>query len=246
MSKRPVLILGGASDIGLAIARRFAKEGYPIQLAARRPGELEAERSDIALRHHVDVTLHQFDVLEIDQTERFLDALPNTPGIVVSAVGLLGDQSEAEKNPDFARLIIETNFTGPAIALEAAARRLSSLDEDTAIIGISSVAGDRGRAVNYWYGASKAGLTTTLSGIRQKYSGKNLKVITVKPGFVKTKMTLNLDTPDLLTSQATDVANAIYNSLVHNRSTVYVKSIWRAIMFAIKLMPEKLFIKLKI
>ena len=71
MIKRPVLILGGSSDIGLAIAHRFAAEGYPIQLAARSLDELEPEKSNFSLRHNVEVTLHRFDVLEIDRIDAF-------------------------------------------------------------------------------------------------------------------------------------------------------------------------------
>ncbi|MBL6953797.1 MAG: SDR family oxidoreductase [Alphaproteobacteria bacterium] len=244
MTKRPVLILGGGSDIGLAIARRFAAESYPIQLAARRPDELEPERADIALRHGVEVTLHRFDALEIEQIEAFFDNLPDTPGVVVCAVGLLGDQAEAEGNPRHARLVAETNFIGPMCALECAAARLAKLNEETAIIGISSVAGDRGRAVNYWYGASKAALTAALSGMGQCYAGSKLHVMTVKPGFVATKMTAGLDLPGALVADPAKLANLVYASFLKKTYTV-TPLIWRLIMLIIKNIPEGIFRKFK-
>jgi hypothetical protein len=240
LHKRPVLILGGGSDIGLAIARRFAAAGYPIQLAARRIDELEPERSDITLRHEVQVTVHHFDALEIDAFEAFFDDLPEMPGIVVCAIGLLGDQAEAERNPGLAQLLAATNFIGPAIALETAARRLALLDERTAIIGISSVAGDRGRATNYWYGASKAAFTTALSGLRQKYSGGKLHVMTVKPGFVASKMTAHMDLPSVLTLTPAKLASKIFAGLLKRNHTVTPLA-WCAIMLIIRNVPEKIF-----
>jgi len=244
MTKRPVLILGGSSDIGLAIARRFATEGYPIQLAARRPDELEPERTDISLRHNVEVTLHRFDALEIDRVEAFYDDLPEMPGIVVCAVGLLGDQAEAERNPQHARMVAETNFIGPTVAVEAAARRLTQLDEDTAIIGISSVAGDRGRAKNYWYGASKAAFTATLSGLRQKYHQTRLQVTTIKPGYVRTKMTSNVPMPDILATQPQTIAKSVLHSSLQKKNIEYGSLIWRMISLIVVHIPESLFRKM--
>ena len=244
MTKRPVLILGGSSDIGLAIARRFAAEGYPIQLAARRPDELEAEKSNIFLRHNVEVTLHRFDALEIDRIEAFYDGLPSMPGVVVCAVGLLGDQDEAERNPRHARLVAETNFIGPTIALEAAARRLSRLDGPTAIIGIGSVAGDRGRARNYWYGASKAAFSEALSGIRQKHALDQVHVMTVKLGFVATRMTLGLELPKFLTASPDQISELIYQKYISKSHTVY-PFVWRCIMLLITNIPERFFKKMR-
>lgn len=241
MTIRPVLILGGGSDIGLAIAHRFAAAGHPIQLAARRPEELETARADIAVRHEVEVSLHAFDALDIDRIEAFYDGLPETPDIVVCAVGLLGDQEQTERDPQQARLIAETNFLGPAIAVEAAARRLAALDEDTAIIGLSSVAGDRGRARNYWYGASKAAFSAVLSGLRQKYSRTRLNVLTMKPGYVITKMVEGLEVPGALAVTPEKIADAVMRSYRKKRHTDYGSLMWRLIMLIIGNLPEPVF-----
>ena len=154
---RPVLILGARSDIARALADQFAARGHPLQLAARDLAALERDRDDLVLRHGVPVSLHRFDALELDKFEGFLDNLPELPRVVVCAIGVLPDQDEAARDPALARHVIDANLTGPALILEAAGRRLAALDESTALIGISSVAGDRGRARNYIYGAAKAG-----------------------------------------------------------------------------------------
>jgi NAD(P)-dependent dehydrogenase (short-subunit alcohol dehydrogenase family) len=126
------------------------------------------------------VSLHRFDALEFDKFEGFLDNLPELPRIVVCAIGVLPDQDEAARDPALARHVIDSNLTGSALILEAAGRRLAALDESTALIGISSVAGDRGRARNYVYGAAKAGFSAWLSGMHQKYAHSRLHVMTVK------------------------------------------------------------------
>ncbi len=244
MSKRPVLVLGARSDIGLAIAHRLAAAGHPIQLAARQPAALETDRGDMALRHGVEVTTHAYDALELDAIDDLFVGLPAQPGIVVCVIGLLGDQAETEGNAHKARFVVETNFLGPALVLEAAAQRLAALDEATAIVGISSVAGDRGRAKNYWYGASKAGFTAALSGLRQKYARSRLHVMTVKPGFVATKMTEGMDLIGPLTAQPDDIAKLVQDGL-RRRRQVITPFRWWVVMSVIRAVPEKIFMKMK-
>ena len=98
MTSGTVLILGARSDIGRAVAHRFAREGYAIQLAARDSPTLEADRADIALRYGQSVTLHEFDALDLDAHPAFVDALGELPNIAVCVVGMLGDQKAAEQN----------------------------------------------------------------------------------------------------------------------------------------------------
>lgn len=244
MTSRPVLILGARSDIGLALAHRFAAEGRAIQLAARDLDALQADQQNISLRHGVPVTKHRFDALAFDQIDAFFDSLPDMPGIVISVVGYLGDQSDTEQDPAKARLTVDTNFTGPTIALERAARRLVQLNEDTAIVGVSSIAGDRGRTTNYWYGAAKAGFSTALSGLRQKYARTTVHVMTAKPGFVATRMTEHMDLPSALTATPEAIADGIVRGLKKRRRIVTPFQ-WRIIMAIIKAMPESVFERMK-
>ncbi len=245
MTHRPVLILGATSDIGKAIAHGFAKQGRPIQLAARNTDGLDADCQDLNVRYQVEATVHRFDALAPDSFDQFFDDLPECPSVVVSVVGLLLDQAETERDIAAARLTADTNFLGPIMALEKAAARLSELPDETAIIGISSVAGDRGRAKNYWYGASKAAFTTALSGLRQKYAGTNLHVMTVKPGFVDTKMTEGMKLIRPLTAKPEDIARLVVNGLKkHKRIVVPWK--WQVIMTGLRLLPERVFERVRI
>lgn len=242
--KRPALILGAGSDIARALAHKLAAKGHPIQLAVRRPEHHEPTRADLALRHGVEATLHRFDALDLGGAAAFLDGLPESPGIVVSAVGLLGDQTETQDDPAKIAEIVAANLTGPAVALEAAAARLAALSEPTTVIGIGSVAGDRGRAKNYWYGAAKSGFATMLSGLRQRYAGTELLVMTVKPGFVATAMTAGMDLPKPLTLSAEAQAELILRALEKRRpKAMHWK--WQGVMAVIRNLPEAVFLRTK-
>jgi NAD(P)-dependent dehydrogenase (short-subunit alcohol dehydrogenase family) len=186
--QRPTaLILGATSEIGRAIAIRLAEDGHALQLAARNREMLEREASDMEIRCQVPVTEHLFDALDPHGQEALLAGLPALPDVAVCVVGLLGDQKESECDLDAAERVLITNFTGPARILGELANRFEARGSGT-IVGVSSVAGDRGRASNYVYGSAKAGLTCLLSGLRGRLARKGVHVVTVKPGFVQTRM----------------------------------------------------------
>jgi decaprenylphospho-beta-D-erythro-pentofuranosid-2-ulose 2-reductase len=107
-------------------------------------------------------------------------------------------------------------------------------------VGISSVAGDRSRASNYVYGSAKAGFTAFLSGQRNRLAGTGIHVITVKPGFVNTRMTEATDLPGLLTSSPGAVAGAVAKAITKKRDIVYIAPVWRLIMLIIRVIPERI------
>jgi hypothetical protein len=113
------------------------------------------------------------------------------------------------------------------------------------IVGISSVAGDRGRASNYWYGCAKSGLTAFLSGLRQRIQNSGVRVLTVKPGFVRTAMTANLNLPPALTSTPEKTASDIVKAVSKKQPVLYTPFFWFWIMLIIRGLPEKIFLKLK-
>ena len=245
MSGDPVLILGGRSDIGLALARAYAAEGHAVQLAARDPGGLEADRADITLRHGVDVSLHAFDALDHDSHAAFLDALPALPAIAISVVGLMGEQAENERDMNAARRVMRSNYEGPAGILGLLANRFEARGHGT-IIGISSVAGDRGRAANYVYGSAKAGFTAFLSGLRNRLAGTGVHVMTVLPGFVATRMTEGMDLPERLTTDPARLAARVVQAARARRNVIYVKRVWWLVMLIIRTIPEPVFKTLRI
>jgi short-subunit dehydrogenase len=238
--ERSVLIIGGTSEIGVAIARRFAKDGTSIALAARSIESLSRTAEEIRRETGSRVSIHRFDVLDFDRHGEFLDGLGLLPDIVVSAVGLIGRQRELALDHVSARRVMETNFVAPSLLLEEIANRMEARGNGT-IVGLSSVAGDRGRASNYTYGSAKAGFTAFLSGLRGRLRRKGVHIITVKPGFVATKMIDGLNPPRALTASTEEVAEAVANAVRKGRDVVHVKPVWRPIMLLVRLAPERVF-----
>lgn len=245
MNKKTILILGAKSDIGMAIAHQFAKNNYNIQLAARDVSSLENDKSDISIRYDVNVSLFEFDVLKIKTHEEFVSNLNYLPNIVICSIGLLGEQKINEQSTEKHSKILRTNFEGPANILGKFANEFEVRGYGT-IIGISSVAGERGRASNYIYGSSKAGLTAFLSGLRNRLSSKGVSVITVIPGYVKTKMTAKLKLPKMLTVSSNFVAKDIYRSVKYKKNVIYTPKRWYVIILIIKFLPEFLFKNIKL
>lgn len=241
----PVLVLGGTSDIGRAIALHFAADGHPVHLAGRAPERLRRDAEDIRIRTRATVWEHPFDVLATDAIGPFMDGLSPAPEIVVCVVGMLGDQALCIDDPTAAERVMRTNYIGPSLALEAAARHLERLGRG-AIIGVSSVAGDRGRGSNYVYGSAKAGLSAYLSGLRARLHGSGVRVVTVKPGFVDTRMTEGMALPGPLTAQPGEVARRVVAAWRRGPEVIYVRPVWRAIMAVIRVLPEPLFKRLKV
>ena len=242
---KTVLVLGGTSDIGRATAQRYAEGGWRVWLAARNPEGARRNADDIATRTGASVEVYPLDVLETERLPAFVDGLPGLPDTVISVVGELGDQARAESDIDHARVVLRTNFEGPALLLDLFAARFAARGSGT-LVGVSSVAGDRGRASNYVYGAAKAGFTAYLSGLRNRLAAAGVRVVTVKPGFVRTRMTQGMKLPPLLTAEADEVGRAIFKAGETRGDVVYVRPVWRGVMGVITLIPEAVFKRLRL
>jgi decaprenylphospho-beta-D-erythro-pentofuranosid-2-ulose 2-reductase len=237
---KTLLVLGGTSDIGRATALVFAQRGWTIQLAARDAVALRREVDNIAARTGVSVTAHGFDVLQTGSFPAFVDALPSLPDIVVCVVGLLGDQRRAENDLDHATTVMRSNYEGPSLILGLFVERFLARGTGT-IVGVSSVAGERGRASNYVYGSAKAAFTAFLSGLRNRCAKHGVHVLTVKPGYVKTRMTEGMKLPAALICTPEVVGLASLNGSLKRKNIIYVKNIWKYIMMMIRHIPESIF-----
>jgi decaprenylphospho-beta-D-erythro-pentofuranosid-2-ulose 2-reductase len=244
MAQKTVLVLGGTSDIGRATALRYAEAGWRVLLAARNPEAARRNADDIGTRTGAPVEVHGLDVLETERLPAFVDGLDALPDTVVSVVGELGDHARAQSDFDHAQKVLRTNFEGPALLLGLFAERFAARGSGT-IVGVSSVAGDRGRASNYVYGAAKAGFTAFLSGLRNRLAGAGVRVVTVKPGFVRTRMTSGMKLPPLLTAEPDEVGRAIL-AAEKGGDVLYVRPAWRGVMSVIRLMPEAVFKRLRL
>jgi decaprenylphospho-beta-D-erythro-pentofuranosid-2-ulose 2-reductase len=243
---KTVLVVGGTSDVGRAVARVYASAGWSVQLAGRDAAGLDREAADIATRTGGAVSVHAIDILDTDAFPSFADGLPVLPDTVVSVVGLLGEQARAETDPAHATTVMRSNFEGPALLLGLFAERFLARGRGT-IVGVSSVAGERGRASNYVYGAAKAGFTAFLSGLRNRVSKRGLHVVTVKPGFIRTRMTAGMKLPARLTADPQAVGAAIFRAAETRRhDVIYVKPVWALVMAIIRALPETIFKRTKL
>ena len=232
-----LLIIGAKSDIAKAVAREYAKHGYDLYLSARNISELKDFANDITVRTEKIVKLVELDILDYKSHQSFYDSLDEKPLGVISAVGYLGEQEKAQSNFEEAQKIMDTNYTGVVSLFNIIADDFEQRRSGF-IVGISSVAGDRGRKSNYIYGSAKSALTAYLSGLRNRLYEAQVHVLTVKPGFVATKMTEDMDLPEKLTAKPEEVAEDIYKAQQNRKNILYTKWVWRWIMMIIKMIPE--------
>lgn len=242
---RTVLILGATSSVAIELAKIYAQDGHSLQLAARSVERLAPLKSDLIIRFNGKVDLFEFDTENTAQHQRFYDSIPAKPDIVVCLFGVLGDQKEAQEEWVKALQILTVNYIGAVSILNVIAKDFKNRRNGT-IVGVSSVAGERGRQSNFLYGSAKAGFSAYLSGLRNQLYPFNVNVITVKPGFIKSKMTANITTPAILTATPMQVAQTIVKAVAKRKDVVYSLWIWRWIMTVIKLIPEFIFKKLKL
>lgn len=244
---RRILVLGATSGIAEACIHLWANRGDHLFLVARNGGRLAAVAADARTRGagFVDTA-----VADLDRTEHHADLLAhciNSLGgldIAYLALGVLGDQSKAERGFRDAAQIIHTNYTAPMSLLTWLANYCVQRRSGTLAV-LSSVAGDRGRKSNYVYGSSKAGLTAFVGGLRNRIDREGVRVITIKPGPVKTSMTDGMKGQERF-ADVNKVAATIVKAIDRGQDIVYVPGQWRLIMSVIRAIPERVFKKLNL
>lgn len=240
-----VLILGGGSDLGIALGRKYASHQFSISVAGRNIVEMVKIAADIEIRFSVQAKGYAFDVCDFNSHGEFYNKLEIKPSITICVVGFMGNVVIDLEDQVNILQVINTNYAGPVSICNIIANQYS-LSGSGLIIGISSVAGDRGRATNFIYGSAKAGFTAYLSGLRNRLFNEKIHVMTVKPGFMYTRMTQNLHLPALLTANVDHVASSIYNAGMAKKNIIYVKWFWRYLMLIIAAIPEFIFKKLRL
>ncbi len=240
-----VLILGASSPIARAMAARYAQAGHAVFLAARDVEEAERIAADVRLRHAVPAFAAAMDATGfsghaglIAEAEAALEGID----VAVLAFGDMGEQEVAEGDFNAAKRILDTNFTGAVSLCERLAETMVGRGRGS-IVGISSVAGERGRSSNYFYGSAKGAFTLYLQGLRNRLHHHGVHVMTVKLGFVDTRMTYGMRTAIPVASPEA-VARALFCAQQRRVDSLYYPLFWGAIMQAIKAIPEGLFKRL--
>ncbi len=236
------LILGATSSIARAFALQVAAAGSDVLLAGRDMEDMSHTAVDIGTRHAaVAADIVEFDAREPSMHQSLVETLATRAGVINVAVflGSMPSQREIDADPDLVQGIIADNLVGAISVLHRIAPLLEARGTGT-IIGVGSVAGDRGRLKNYVYGAAKAGLHTYLSGLRNRLGRQGVQVVTVKPGFVDTAMTWKEEhRPLVATPEA--VATSMLQAVRQGRNIVYIPWFWRWIMLIVRALPERVF-----
>lgn len=245
-NKKSVLILGSTSDIGHALAEEYLRHGFDIVLAARNEESLNKQRATLSsATENTTIQTLCFDGEKFEAHADQYDVLSPKPYGVITVMGYLGEQKVSEISFKETQRVINANYVGNVSFLNCVANDFEERGEGF-IVGVSSVAADRGRKTNYIYGSAKAGFTAYLSGLRNRLFNSNVHVLTVHPGFVDTKMTQHLDLPKRLTASPKQVARSIYKAQQKKKNKLYVKPIWHLIMTIIKAIPEPIFKRLNL
>jgi decaprenylphospho-beta-D-erythro-pentofuranosid-2-ulose 2-reductase len=243
--KENVLVLGGTSDLGIEVALLFGERGYSITLAGKNLEKLEANKSLLQSKHIEEVYTKVFNATDFESHLNFYNTLHIKPTIALCIFGYLGDQHIAQSEWRESEKIIGTNFVGAVSILNIIANDFESR-QSGCIIGVSSVAGERGRKSNYVYGSSKAGFTAYLSGLRNRLFLNNVNVITVLPGFLKTKMIAGIETPKMLTANPAEAAKRILKAHQSKKTVIYINQSWYWIFLIIRNIPEFIFKRMKL
>lgn len=236
------LIIGASSGIGAELARQLAREGCKVALVARRREDLQRLADEINTGGKQQAYVYPHDVREYECVPALFQQIARELGgldLVLYTAGVMPRVAEDEY--DFAkdRLNVEVNLLGAIAWLNEAAQRFGRA-KSGCIVGISSVAGDRGRKGNPSYAASKAALNTYLEALRNRVGREGVAVVTVKPGPVDTPMTQGLDKLPLMIP-AERAASEILRAARRRAGTVYIPGVWRSIMFIIRHIPSFLF-----
>jgi decaprenylphospho-beta-D-erythro-pentofuranosid-2-ulose 2-reductase len=239
-----LLLLGGTSDIALAVAEKYAAGGGIRVVLAARPGpqRTAAAARLAALGHRVEEL--DFEATDTASHPALVEraAAGGDLDVTVVAFGVLGDEEEAWQDHDAAVRLAQVNYVGPVSVGAALAGQLRTQGHGT-LVFLSSVAGERVRRSNFAYGASKAGADGFYLGLGEALREHGVQVLVVRPGFVHTKMTEGMDAAPLSTTPEA-VATAIVHGLARGKETVWVPSTLRYVMSGLRHVPRPIFRKL--
>jgi decaprenylphospho-beta-D-erythro-pentofuranosid-2-ulose 2-reductase len=240
-----VLVLGGGSDIGMAIARALVGRGtVSVVLAARDPGALSGAVADLEDRGARKVVAIPFDADDVAAHADVIERAVNEVGdldVVILAFGVLGAESVGD-DPMAAARLLQTNTVGATSALLTVANRLTAQGHGDIVV-LSSVAGERVRRSNFVYGASKAGIDGLAQGLGDSLVGSGVRVLIVRPGFVHSKMTTGLK-PAPMSTTPEAVAQAVVAGLRRNARVVWVPAQLRLVMAVLRHLPSAVFRRL--
>ena len=238
-----VAVFGATSGIAAALARRFAASGARIALIGRDSIAIEASASDLKVRGADEVVRIPADFAEIERLSQIAGAAWEAFSgldVAVIAYGTLPEQAELDIDPQAAAPMLSLNFVSPSVLAGHLAGRFEA-QRGGVLALITSVAGDRGRKSNYFYGAAKGGLQVLADGLRHRLHPAGVGVLDIRPGFVATRMTGHLARGGFLWAEPDRVASDIQRAIARGTAVLYTPWFWRGILAIVRALPRPLF-----
>jgi decaprenylphospho-beta-D-erythro-pentofuranosid-2-ulose 2-reductase len=245
MNTPSIVIIGAASGIAQGVARLYAKRGWRLFLVARNADALQTMESDLVARGAAHVTTMLADLSDVARHDEIVKRAQEACGsisVVLIAHGILRNQEEVDHNADDMLLVFDVNARSSVSLLHRFGVALEPQRSGTIAV-ISSVAGDRGRRSLYTYGSTKAAVSHFVAGMRGRYLPIGINVLDVKPGPVDTPMMAGRTLTLAATVDA--VAKDIIAAIDKRSGVLYTPWFWRYIMLIIKMIPERIFLKIK-
>lgn len=241
-----LLVLGGTSEIALAVVDRLATGHLRRVVLAGRDSQALNAAAQRVRGMGPDVAIVAFDAEDVDRHPRALETAwaGGDVDVVLLAFGQLGDQTRTENDPVHAVQLVRVNFVGAVSIGTLVAQRLRAQGHGVLVV-LSSVAAERPRRSNYVYGSTKAGLDAFATGLGDALRGSGARVMVVRPGFVRTRMTVDRPEAPLATTPAA-VADAIADGLRRRREVVWVPGVLRYVMIGVRHLPRAVFRRLPV
>ncbi|MBL8684536.1 MAG: SDR family NAD(P)-dependent oxidoreductase [Myxococcales bacterium] len=235
------VLLGATTGMGRAIARKLASRGEALFLLGLDEEDLAKSAADLSARNP-SLAPVRFAVCDLEKPETFapaLDAASEALGgfdTVIVTAAMFATQDALEDDIELARRLVTVNYANTVVFCEHARKRLLARGGGKLVV-FSSVAGERGRKPVAIYGSSKAGISAYLEALDHKFYSEGLRVLCVKPGFVRTGMTAGLKAPPFA-GEPEDVADTVISAMDRDESVVYAPRVWSAVMTVIRALPR--------
>ena len=238
---KKILIYGGSSFISIELLKLLYVKTDKFIIFCRNKESFKNQV--LKLNFNLEkFEINQVDLENLQENFKLIEKANNIHGIFWVS-GSTGDAKIEMLSSEECKKNININFFHPVLIINKLIKKLNKKNFTPFIVGITSVAGLRGRAKNMFYGSAKSAFISYLSGLRQKYNGE-INIITVIPGYISTK-NFNLSASSFLVTSPKDLARKIINAVEKEKEIIYSNFFWKFIMLLIKLIPEKIFKKLK-
>jgi len=240
MEHDTIIIYGGSSSIAKELIKKLSLKYKKFIIFCRKKNYIDQYIKEFEL-HDLDIKIFETDILNLDKNYSIIQDLNRIRGLIW-LTGDTGNPEEEFLDNEKCEKTIRVNFLNPVLIINKIVPKIIE-DADSFLVVLASVAGLRGRKKNLYYSSSKSGLIAYLSGLRQKLAEKKINVITVIPGYMKTRP-FNLKAPSFLVASPKKASDIICNAIYSKKEIVYINFIWKIIMLVVRLLPEKIFKKL--